>query len=124
MSHKKHGQLTTSPKWARHLRPLLRRFFWKGERRAEREFVRSEAGASADRLATGTVEELIHQVESWPPEASSAKLWVPERLTLDGDPIAQDIAMAIVGDKLLSLSYFPDGFSADAGGRLYRYNRE
>jgi len=74
MSHKKHGQLTTSPEWARHLRPLLRRFFWKGERRAEREFVRSEAGASADRLATGTVEELIHQVESWLPEASSAKL--------------------------------------------------
>ena len=49
---------------------------------------------------------------------------MPERLTLDGDPIAQDIAMAIVVDKLLSLSYFPDGLSADAGGRLYRYNRE
>ncbi len=40
MSHKKRGQLTTSPEWARHLRPLLRRFFWKGERRAEREALR------------------------------------------------------------------------------------
>lgn len=39
MSHKKHGQLTTSPEWARHLRPLLRRFLWKGERRAEWELV-------------------------------------------------------------------------------------
>jgi hypothetical protein len=124
MSHKKHGQFTTSPEWARHLRPVLRRFFWKSERRAAREFARSEAGASADRLATGTVEELIHQIESWPPAESSAELWVPERLTLDGDPIAQDIAMAIVVDKLLKLNYFPDGFSANAGGRLNRYNRE
>ena len=49
MSHKKRGQLTTSPEWARHLRPLLRRYFWKGERRAERELVRPEAQASAGR---------------------------------------------------------------------------
>jgi hypothetical protein len=45
MSHKKRGQLTTSPEWARHLRPLLRRFFWKGERRAERVLARSAGSA-------------------------------------------------------------------------------
>jgi hypothetical protein len=47
MSHKKHGQLTTSPEWARHLRPLLRRFFWKGERRAERSVIREESPGNA-----------------------------------------------------------------------------
>ena len=124
MSHKKHGQLTTSPEWARHLRPLLRRFFWKGERRAERENLRSEAYEATDQLADGTVEDLIHQVESWSPDAVCAELWVPERLTLRGDPIAQDVAMTILTDKLLSLDYFPDGFSASLAGRLYRYNRE
>ena len=124
MSHKKHGQLTTSPEWARHLRSLLRRFFWKGERRAERELVRADASAPADRIDTGTVEGLIQQVESWAPDASVAELWVPEHLTLHGNSVAQDIAMAIVVDKLLNLGYFPDGFSAGTGGRLYRYNRE
>lgn len=46
MSHKKHGQLTTSPEWGRHLRRLMRRFFWKGERRAERNLSRAEAWAA------------------------------------------------------------------------------
>jgi hypothetical protein len=41
MAHKKRGQLTTSPEWARHLRPVLKRWFWKGERRAEKEWERS-----------------------------------------------------------------------------------
>ncbi len=123
MSHKKHGQLTTSPEWARHLRPLLRRFFWKGERRAERALIRSEAQAPVDQPMHGSIEELIREIESWPPEAQSAELWVPGRLTLNGDPVPQHVAMAIVGDKLLSLSYFPDGSSLSAGGRIYRYNR-
>ena len=43
MSHKKRGQLKASPEWAKHLRPFLRRFFWKGERREERDVERSES---------------------------------------------------------------------------------
>ena len=123
MAHKKHGQLTTSGEWARHLRPYLRRDFWKGERRAEVEFLRTEAAAATDRPTIGTVEDLIELVESWSSDAVSAELWVPERLTLRGDPIAQDISMAIVTDKLLSLNFHPDDFSAGSGGRLYRYKR-
>lgn len=34
MAHKKKGQLTVSPEWKKHLRPYLKRLFWKGERRA------------------------------------------------------------------------------------------
>lgn len=29
MAHKKKGQLTTSPEWARHLRKYMKRHFWK-----------------------------------------------------------------------------------------------
>jgi hypothetical protein len=38
----KHGQLTAAKAWARHLRSLAKRAFWKVERRAEKREVRSE----------------------------------------------------------------------------------
>ena len=44
MTRKNKGQLTMSGEWARHLRPLLRRVFWKGERQAEKGLIRAEAG--------------------------------------------------------------------------------
>ena len=34
MSTKKMGVLTTSGEWRKHLRPLYKRLFWNGERRA------------------------------------------------------------------------------------------
>jgi len=42
MAHKRKGQLTVSGEWARHLRPWLRRIFWKTERQAEKTLVRAE----------------------------------------------------------------------------------
>lgn len=48
MAHKKRGQLTTSPEWAHHLRPFLRRVFWKGERQTARELIQEEAHEPAD----------------------------------------------------------------------------
>lgn len=42
MTHKKKGQLTTSPEWAKHLRNYMKRQFWKGERNAEKVMVRNE----------------------------------------------------------------------------------
>lgn len=39
MSHKRKGQLTTSPEWAKHLRKIGKRFFWKGERFAEKKMI-------------------------------------------------------------------------------------
>ena len=83
-----------------------------------------EQNASRQRSSTGTVEDLIRQVESWSSDVSSAELWVPDKLTLNGSTVPQDAAMAIVLDKLLGLSFFPDGFSPGDGGRSYRYTRE
>ncbi len=40
MSHKRKGQITATPEWARHLRPYGRRQYWSGERMAEAELIR------------------------------------------------------------------------------------
>lgn len=42
MSTKKKGQLTTDPEWRKHLRKIGKRFFWKGERLAEKEMIDKE----------------------------------------------------------------------------------
>ncbi len=42
MAHKRKGYLTTSGEWKRHLRKYFKRIFWKGERKAGKQFVRQE----------------------------------------------------------------------------------
>ena len=42
VSHKRISQLTVSGEWAKHLRPLYRCAFWKGERNAAQALVRAE----------------------------------------------------------------------------------
>jgi hypothetical protein len=39
MSNKRKGQLTVSSEWAKHLRKIGKRFFWKGERSAEKKII-------------------------------------------------------------------------------------
>jgi hypothetical protein len=52
MAHKHKGQLTVLGEWARHLRPVLHRAFWKGERQAERVQLAAElAEAELERRA-------------------------------------------------------------------------
>ncbi len=42
MAHKRKGQLTTSPEWAKHLRKVWKRHFWKGERLEEKSEIKKE----------------------------------------------------------------------------------
>jgi len=42
MSHKRKGQLADSNEWRKHLRPLFRRFYWKRERVAEKNEIKSQ----------------------------------------------------------------------------------
>lgn len=42
MAHKKKGHLTTSPEWAKHLRKFMKNQFWKGERTASKELIRTD----------------------------------------------------------------------------------
>ena len=42
MAHKRKGQLTSTGEWAKHLRKVGKRFFWKAERKAEKQVVKKE----------------------------------------------------------------------------------
>jgi hypothetical protein len=42
MAHKRSGQLTVCGEWAKHLRKVFRKRFWKGERKAGKNLIRQE----------------------------------------------------------------------------------
>ena len=42
MSKKRNGQLTYVTEWKKHLRKIGKRFFWKGERLAEKKMINKE----------------------------------------------------------------------------------
>lgn len=42
MSNKRKGILTTDSEWRKHLRKIGKRFFWKGERFAEKKMINQE----------------------------------------------------------------------------------
>jgi len=42
MATTKKGTLTVTKEWARHLRPFNKRMFWKAERKAGKQLIKSE----------------------------------------------------------------------------------
>jgi hypothetical protein len=70
---------------------------------------------------TGSVEELLAKVEALPEGTKSFELFVPQDLTMQGRPVAQNMAMALVLDRLLGRGLFPDGFEQRPTGRRYKY---
>jgi hypothetical protein len=42
MSSKRKGFLTSDSEWRKHLRKIGKRFFWKGERLAEKKIINKE----------------------------------------------------------------------------------
>lgn len=94
MAHKRKGQLTVTGEWARHLRPLWRRIFWKRERQAAKELEREEHRAvGLERAGHATVEQLVAEIEALPPDSTSLQRLVPNQLTLRGEEVNKDIAM-------------------------------
>jgi hypothetical protein len=73
--------------------------------------------------SAGTVEELLATVGAIGGSAHPSRidLWVPAALTLRGQPVRADVAVAIIVDALLALGYMPDGFTPGPGGRRYHY---
>jgi len=57
MAHKRKGQVTVSGEWAQHLRPALRRVFWKKERKAAKALARPEALPPSE--GTGTMGPIL-----------------------------------------------------------------
>ena len=76
--------------------------------------------------SVSSLEELLTQVDEVDPKrgSSSFTLWVPSSLTLGGNAVTQDVAMAVVLDRVLSKGFFPDGFVAEGVGRRYNYRFE
>ena len=74
--------------------------------------------------STGTIEALLAQVEMLPESTKTFELFVPQDLTWQGRPVAQNMAMAIVLDKLLGKKLYPDGFEQRPTGRRYKYKSD
>jgi hypothetical protein len=73
---------------------------------------------------SGTIEALLAQIEGLPQDLKAFELFVPQYLTWRGQPVAQNVAMAIVLDKLLGRQLYPDGFDQRPTGRRYKYNSD
>jgi hypothetical protein len=74
------------------------------------------------RPSQSTVEAVLSQLDMIPTaQGQSFELWIPQHLTLRGQPARADVAGAIILDKILGMGYEPDGFSEADGGRIYRY---
>jgi len=73
-------------------------------------------------MSHSTIEELLRQIDGLTTDPKQAfELWIPQNLTWRGQPARTDVAMAIIGDKILGMGYKPDGFTEAEGGRIYRY---
>lgn len=75
---------------------------------------------------THKVETLLTEIEQTAPTTTGDfNLWVPNcALTLRGQIVQSDVAMAIVLDKMLSLGFWPAGSDEREDGISYRYSQE
>ena len=72
--------------------------------------------------ANGTVESILLQVDNVSVGSHNHfELWVPQSLTLRGQTVPLNLAMAIILDKILAKQFVPDGFIQKETGRVYRY---
>ena len=74
--------------------------------------------------SVSSVESLLASVSAITNAQTSFELFVPAQLTLKGESVRQDVAMAIVLDKILAHDLIPAGFEEQPGGRLYKYQKE
>lgn len=124
-SNKRHGQLTTSGQWARHLRRLWKRAFWRKDWTAAQLDAEQQVAGSDSAVPTGsTVENLLSKASAISPDATTFEPWVPSALTLSGSSVAPDVAMSMILDRLLGLGMYPAGMERRPGGTIYRYARE
>ena len=76
------------------------------------------------RQSFGRVEDLLSRIAGVQGDQTTFDLWVPQNLSLNGQPVTLDVAMAMALDALLEKGFFPDGFTQDENGRHYKYRLE
>jgi len=74
--------------------------------------------------SSSTIEALLAQIEALPEDTKTFELYVPQDLKWQGQPMAQNLAMAVVLDKLLGKQLYPEGFDQRSRGRRYKYKSE
>lgn len=75
-------------------------------------------------MSERSVEQLCDELRAAATGSGNVDLWVPDRLTLNGEPVPDQpsgIAMTIIVNTALSVGLWPDGFTEGAGGRTYHY---
>ncbi len=70
-----------------------------------------------------TVEALRDEVRTLAAHGEAFELWVPDTLTMGGQVVRKDFAMAVLLDAILALGFMPDGLTVGTGGATYRYRR-
>jgi hypothetical protein len=72
--------------------------------------------------SAGTVEDLLAVVGYWS-SLLPLNLWVPRTLTLHGNPIDEESAVALVGEAVQALGLVPKGSTQEVGGRVLHFGR-
>jgi hypothetical protein len=75
------------------------------------------------RAPLGSVEQLLAEVAVLHREGREFELFVSPQTTFNDEPVPLDVAMAIIGDKVLSIGFWPAGRRDFEGGFAYRYQR-
>ena len=70
-----------------------------------------------------SVEKLREEASALAAGGDAFELWIPETLTMRGDVVRNDVAMAVLLDTILGLSFMPEGLTAGVDGATYRYRR-
>ena len=75
--------------------------------------------------SNGSVEDVLASIDATAPTSNQLTIRIHPRITLRGETLPFDFAMALILDRLLSFSMFPRGFVDEPDGwRAYSYERE
>lgn len=119
MASKKKGHLTASSEWARHLRPVMKRWFWKGERSAESGHLHDEEQG----LFIQSVEELLEEIATWDTRFNTQLLLVASSLYWQNKLIATNTGFDIIAAKALEKGYVLSDQTQHLQGIRYRWKQ-
>jgi hypothetical protein len=66
------------------------------------------------------IESVLREIDSLPEARDTVTLKVPDKLSLRGSSVPEDIALSILIDRLLTKGYEPDSIEASDEGRIFR----
>lgn len=104
MSNKRKGQLTTDSEWRKHLRKIGKRFFWKGERLAEKKILNKEKEPYAHENVLHMWEDDYLMVEMLPIENLEFIKAETKRINNFGEENSEGIGFSeitVIGEKVM-----------------------